>query len=57
MGDDFGILIPGQFFSKNGSTRDVLMDDTAAIYCSSNRYLLDNMSCARTIDDTAVNNL
>ena len=35
------------------STRDVLIDDTAAIF--SNRHLLDNISCARAIDDTAVN--
>ena len=55
---DFGFWIPGLFFSENGSTRDVLFDDTAAIYYnSSNRYFLGNMSCARAIDDTAVNNL
>ena len=57
MGDELGFWVPGQFFSENGSTRDVLIDHTAAIYYSSSRYLLDNMSCARAIDDTAVNNL
>ena len=51
---DFGFL--GNSFSENGSTRGVLIDGTAAIY-SSSRYLLDNMSYARAIDDTAVNNL
>ena len=45
------------FFSENGSTRGELIDDTAVIYNSSSRYLLDNMACARAIDDTAVNNL
>ena len=54
---DFGF--PGSSFSENGSTRGVLIDGTAAaIYSSSNRYILDNMSCARAIDDTvATNNL
>ena len=56
-GDDVGFGYLGSSFSENGSTRGVLIDDTAAIYSSSNRYLLDNMSCARAIDDTAVNNL
>ena len=46
------------FFSENGSTRGVLIDDIAAAIYSSNKYwyLRDNMSCARAIDDTAVNN-
>ena len=53
---DFGF--PGSYFSENGSTRGVLIDGTSATNSSgSNRYLLDNMSCARAIDDTAVNNL
>ena len=43
----------GRRFSENGSTRGVLIDDTAAIH--NQRYLLDNMSCSRAIDDTAVN--
>ena len=40
-------------FSENGSTHDILIDDTAAIYYNSvsNRNL-DNMSCAPAIDDT-----
>ena len=58
-GDDFGFWIPlGSSFSENGSMRGVLVDGTAAIHGSSNnRYLLDNMSCARAIDDTAANNV
>ena len=54
---DFGLL--GSSFSENASTRGVLIDGKVAIYSSksSNRYLFDNMSCARAIDDTAVNDL
>ena len=45
------------FFSENGSTRGVLMDDTAALYSTADKYLLDKMSCARPIGDTAGNDL
>ena len=51
----FGFL--GSFYSENESTRGVLIDDTAAIYNSSNRYVFDNMSCARAIGDTAGKNI
>ena len=51
---DFGFL--GRRFSADRSTHGVLIDDTAAID-NRHRYLIDNMSRARAIDDTAVNNV